>query len=335
MKMITVEEHFMSKKVNDKIKEIMIKSGNVNESMFNYIDNFMNNSLISNLGEERIAYMDKVGIDSQVIGYGNNPPMNLKGEDAVELCRIANDELFQATQKYPGRFYGYAQIPVDVPDEAVKEMERCVKELGFVGVMIQGTFQGHFLDEERFYPIFEKAVELDIPIYFHPGELSENIINEYYKGKWSPMVTNTFSTYGIGWHYDVGVHVLRLILAGILDKLPNLKIVIGHWGEMIPYYFDRLDMGLNQHITGLQHKISYYFKNNVYTNPSGMFFKDDMDFCLKVMGKEHILWAQDYCYLSNEFVNTDNVKTYLEEYDIDDETKEMIAYRNAEQLFKI
>ena len=261
MKIITVEEHFMSKRVNDKIKEIMIKQGNVNESMFNYIDNFMNTSLISNLGEERIAYMDKVGVNTQIIGYGNNAPMNLKGQEAVELCKMANDELYEATKKYPGRFYGYAQIPVDVPEEAVKEMERCVKELGFVGVMICGIFHGHFLDEEKFYPIFEKAVELDIPIYLHPGEVSQNIRNEYYTGNWSPMVTNTFATYGIGWHYEVGIHVIRLILAGILDKLPNLKIIIGHWGETIPYYFDRLDMALNQHLTGLQHRISYYFKN--------------------------------------------------------------------------
>lgn len=123
MKIITVEEHFMSKKVNDKIKEIMIKQGKINESMFNYIDNFMNTSLISNLGDERIAYMDKVGIDSQVIGYGNNPPMNLKGKDSIELCRIANDELYEATKKYPGRIYGYATLPVDVPEEAVKELE--------------------------------------------------------------------------------------------------------------------------------------------------------------------------------------------------------------------
>ena len=335
MKIITVEEHFMSRKVNEKIKEIMIKNGDVNPSMFNYIDNFVENSLITNLDEKRIAYMDKVGVDAQVVGYGNNPPMNLSKKESVELCKLANDELYNATKKYPGRFYGYATIPVDDPKEAVKEIERCIKKLGFVGVMIQGSFQGHFLDEKRFFPIFEKCAELDVPMYFHPGGVGQNITNAYYKGDWSDEVTRTFSGYGIGWHYDVGVHIVRLILAGILDKLPNLKIIIGHWGELIPYYFDRLDMGLNQYVTGLKHPISYYFKNNIYTNPSGMFFKDDMDFCLKTMGADHILWGQDFCYLNNQFVNTDNVRSFLEEYDIDAESKEKIAHINAEKLFKI
>ena len=335
MRVITVEEHYMSRKVNDRIKDMMIKEGNVNQSMFDYIDNFMNSSLISNIGDERIAYMDKVGIDSQVIGYGNNTPMQVRGKESVELCKIVNDEIYEASKKYPGRIYGYATLPVDMPEDAAVELTRCVKELGFVGVMTCGTFHGHFLDEERFYPILEKCAELDVPIYIHPGELSGNIIESYYKGDWAPMVTNTFATYGIGWHYEVGIHAVRLIVAGILDKLPNLKIIIGHWGEMMPYYFDRMDMGLNQHVTGLKHPISYYFKNNIYTNPSGMFFKDDMDFCLKTMDNSHIMWAQDYPYLSNEFVNTDNVRTYLEEYDIDSETIEKIAHINAEKLFKI
>ncbi len=335
MKIITVEEHFMSKRVNDRIKEMMLKQGDVNLSMYNYVDNFVENSLITNLDEKRIAYMDKVGVDAQVVGYGNNPPMSISGHDAVELCRLANDELYEAIQKYPGRFYGYATIPVGEPKEAVKEIERCVKELGFVGVMVQGTYQGHFLDEKRFLPIFEKCAELDIPMYFHPGAVNDNVYNAYYKGDWSDNVTRTFSGYGLGWHYEVGVHIVRLILAGVLDRLPNLKIIIGHWGELMPYYFDRMDMGLNQFVTGLKHPISYYFKNNIYTNPSGMFFKDDMDFCLKTFGADHILWGQDFCYLNNEFVNTDNVKSFLEEYDIDKETKEKIAHGNAEKLFKI
>ncbi len=335
MKIITVEEHFMSKKVNEEMKELMKKQGDFNPSMFAYVDNFVEHSLITNLDEKRIAYMDKVGVDAQVVGYGNNPPMNLSKEDAIKLCKLANDELYEAIKKYPGRFYGYATIPVDEPEEAVKEIERCINELGFVGVMIQGTFQGHFLDEKRFFPIFEKCAELDVPMYFHPGAVNPNVTKAYYNGDWSEDVTRTFSGYGIGWHYEVGVHIVRIILAGILDKLPNLKIIIGHWAELMPYYFDRMDMGLNQYITKLKHPISYYFKNNIYTNPSGMFFKDDMDFCLKTMGADHILWGQDFCYLNNEFVNTDNVRSFLEEYDIDEQSKEKIAHGNAEKLFKI
>ena len=335
MKLITVEEHFMSKKVNDRIKELMLARGDLNPAMFDFVDAFVNRSLICHLDDERIAYMDRVGVDTQIVGYGNNPPMNLSGEMSVELCRMANDELYEATQKYPGRFYGYAQLPVDIPEAAVRELERCVKELGFVGVMVCGTFQGHFLDEERFFPILKKCAELDVPLYLHPGEVGKSVTDAYYAGDWSPAVTRTFAGYGIGWHYEAGVHALRLILAGVLDKLPGLKLILGHWGELMPYYFDRMDMGLNQHITGLAHPISYYFKQNVYTNPSGMFFRDDMDFCLKLLGPDHILWGQDFCYLNNDQVNTDNVRIYLEEYGLDDNILEQIAHRNAEKLFHL
>lgn len=335
MKIICIEEHFISKKVNDRIKDVMVSQWIVNESMFNYIDNFMNNSLISNIWDERIAYMDKVGVDTEIVWYGNNSPMFIKWDEAVELCRMANDELYAATKKYPGRFYGYATLPIDNVSESVKELERCVKELWFVGVLTWWILDWEFFDNERFFPIFEKCVELDVPFYIHPWIIKKEVMKEYYQWNWSPMVANNFSWYGIWWHYEVWVHVLRIILAWILDKLPNLKIIIGHRWELLPYYFDRLDMWLNPQQTWLQHPISYYFKNNVYTNPSGMYFKDDMDFCLKVMGKNHILWWQDFPYLNNEFTNADNVKTYLEEYDIDSETKEMIAYKNAEKLFKI
>ena len=334
MKVITVEEHFVSKKANEKVKEIMLKKHLASESMFTY-DGFMNNSMICNLDDKRIAYMDEVGIDSQVIGYGNNNPMNVGGDESVELCKMVNDELYEATKKYKGRFYGYAQLPFDKVDEAVKELERCIKELGFVGVLVNGTFQGHFFDEERFFPILKKCEELDVPIYLHPSEIIKNVQDAYYTGNWKPNVTLTFAGYGIGWHYEVGVHALRMILSGTLDKLPNLKFIIGHWGELLPYYFDRLDMGLNMMTTELKHEVSYYLKNNFYTNPSGMFFKDDMDFCIKTMGVDHILWGEDFCYLNSVPNHKEDTRDFLKNYDIDEESKNKIAYKNAEKLFKI
>ena len=335
MKIITVEEHYMSKKANDRIKDLMIKKGKIDQNMINYVDYFMNNSLISNLGDERIEIMDKERVDAQVVGYGNFPPSNVCGDESVELCQLVNDELYEATKKYKGRFYAYAQLPFDKVDESVKELERCIKELKFVGVMFNGTLDGKFLDDERFFPIFKKCEEFDVPVYLHPGTVEKNISDAYYAGKWGQGVTMTFAGYGIGWHYEVGVHAIRMILSGIFDKLPNLKFVIGHWGELLPFYFDRLDMGLNLKTTGLKHEMSYYLKNNFYTNPSGMFFKDDMDFCIKTMGVDHILWGEDFCYLSGIPNHIGQVSDFLNHYDIDKESKNKIAYKNAEKLFKI
>lgn len=332
MKIITVEEHFMSKEVNDEYNKFIKSTTELEKTNFNFVNNFVNKGEITNLSDERIAFMDENGVDIQIVGYGNNSPMRLtKEQRAVELCKKANDELYNATVKYKGRIYGYATIPVCDAEEAVKELDRCVKELNFKGLMVNGGFEKYFLDDERFYPIFEKCSELDIPIYLHPAELSGEILDRYYLGSWNLQAANVFAGFGIGWHYDTAMHLMRIILSGMFDKLPNLKIIVGHWGELLPFYFDRMNFALTPNLTGLKHDIKYYFDNNIYTNPSGMFFKDDFDFILKTFKKENILWGQDYPY----GVNDKSVKTFLEEYDLDNETKEMIAYKNTEKLFKI
>lgn len=332
MKIITVEEHFMVKEINDSFNEVIKPKDEFDKNQLNFVNMFVGKGQITDIDDQRIKFMDENGIETQVIGYGNNSPMHISKEDgAGKLCKLANDKLAEACKKYPGRFYGYATLPVDDVEESVKELERCVKELGFVGVMFNGPFQGHFLDEERFYPIFEKTAELDVPVYLHPTEVSKDLRDYYYSGSWNERTTNVFSGFGIGWHYDTAMHLMRFILSGIFDKLPNLKMIVGHWGELLPFYFDRMDEHLSTAVTGLNNNIKYYFENNVYTNPSGIWSKDDFDFVLKTFPKEHILWAQDYCYGVNDI----RVKTFLEEYNIDDETKELIAYKNSEKLFKI
>lgn len=332
MKIITVEEHFMVKEINNKFNEIIKSKDDFDKNQLDFVNIFVDKEIITDIGDKRIAFMDENGIDAQIIGYGNNSPMHISKENgAVQLCKLANDKLAAACKKYQGRLYGYATLPVDDIKESVKELERCIKTLGLVGVMFNGPFEGHFLDDERFYPIFEKAEELDIPIYLHPTEVSKELRDYYYSGSWNARTTNVFSGFGIGWHYDTAMHLMRFILSGIFDKLPNLKMIVGHWGELLPYYFDRMDEHFRTEITGLKHNIKFYFKNNIYTNPSGIWSKDDFDFVLKTFDKGHILWAQDYPYGVNDI----RVKKFLEEYNIDDETREMIAHKNAEKLFNI
>lgn len=332
MKIITVEEHFMSKEVNDRYNEIVKPKTKLEKANFEFVNNFVNKGEVTNLSDERIKFMDENGVDIQIVGYGNNSPMHLKKEDgAVDLCKKANDELFEATEKYKGRIFGYATLPICDSEEAVKELERCINQLDFRGLMLNGGFEGHFLDEEKFYPIFKKCEELDIPVYLHPTEVFEEVSNKYYVGSWNMQTANIFAGYGIGWHYDTAIYLLRLILSGIFDKLPTLKVIVGHWGELLPFYLDRMNFAFNLNITGLKHDIKYYFNKNIYTNPSGMFFKDDFDFVLKTFNKENILWGQDYPY----GINDKTVKTFLDEYKLDDDIKKMIGYKNAEKLFKI
>ena len=191
------------------------------------------------------------------------------------------------------------------------------------------------MDDPKFYPILEKCAELDVPLYVHPGIVSPDIQKLYYQGNWSPQVANHFAGYAIGWHYDTGVNVMRMILAGILDKLPNLKIIAGHWGEGLPFYFDRIDLGLPTKLTGLKHKVSWYFQHQIYTDPSGMFFRNDMEFTVKTMGANQVMWAQDFPYLNGTFDQINDVRPFIINSDLLPEDIEKITHKNAEKLFPL
>ena len=332
MKIIAVEEHFTVKDVNDLYTKVLPGDNEMQKAYSKRNAKLASDGVLTDLGESRLAAMDRSGIDVQIIGYADNTPSQLLGEEgAVEQCRAVNDYLHEGISKYPDRLYGYATLPVDDPAAAVTELSRCVNELGFKGWMINGPFRGEFMDSERFLPIFEKAAELDVPVYIHPGEVKGEIVDRYYSGSWNMMTAITFAGYGIGWHYDTGMHLMRLILSGIFDKLPDLKIIVGHWGETLPYFLDRMNSALRPEVTGLAHDMKYYFWNNVYTNPSGMFFENDFDFCLKTLNPDHILWGQDYPFVPN----AENAASFLEEYDLDAETKEKIAHGNAERIFRL
>lgn len=331
-KLIAVEEHFMLENVDCLYNQISMSSvkDSIRISKAQFIADFVAKGEITEVGEKRLAYMDAKGIDIQILSYGNNSPMSLNAEDAIPLCKLVNDELASLCKKAPKRFYGFATLPVADISASVSELERCVNELKFKGIMLNGTYGGHFFDEYRFYPIFERAASLNIPVMIHPGEVDTAVSKHYYQGIWSSNVTNIFGGHGIGWHYDCGMQYIRMILSGIFDRLPGLTLICGHWGETLPYYFNRLDTTLTPSVTGLCHEISYYFKNNMYLTPSGMFFDDDLLFCLDKVGANRILWATDYPYCKPE-----NSKDYLASLPISLEQKEKIAHINAECLFDI
>ena len=330
MKIITVEEHFMCKAVNDWYAQVRPGETEMQKAYSKRNAALAAQGVLTDLGEGRFAAMDAGGVAVQVIGYGDNAPMQLrKDEGAVKYCEMANDCLHEGIRANPDRLRGYATLPVDDPDAAVTELTRCVQELDFAGWMINGPFNGEFLDEARFFPIFEKAAELGIPVYLHPGEVKGEIIDRYYTGSWNLAAATAFAGYGIGWHYDTGMHLMRLILSGIFDKLPPLRVIVGHWGELLPYYLERMNGVLRPNVTGLKQDIRHYFWHNVYTNPSGMYDANLFDFCLKTLNPEHILWGQDYPFVAN----AGNAADFLERHAPDAALREQIAHGNAERLF--
>ena len=328
-RLITVEEHYNSAAIDQKIKEIYEQRAKEGKAVTKLV--FGHNAPgVKELGPERIAYMDAHGVDAQVISYASAIPATLDPVDiAVELCQAVNNEMVKKASAYPNRFYIFAHLPLGDGNAGAKELERCVKELGCVGAMIMGHYHDLPYDDPHYFPIFAKAQELDVPIYLHPGNVSPIIVEKYYQGAWSKQTTALFSMFGVGWHYDVGMQVVRMMLAGVFDKLPNLKIMLGHWGELVSFYMYRMDE-VPMSVTGLKKNMSDYFKQNIYVNPSGMLYGDQFRYCLATFGVDHITWGEDYPYRQKE-----DIRTFLENFDLPAADKEKIAHGNVEKIMHL
>jgi uncharacterized protein len=239
-----------------------------------------------------------------------------------------NDQLAAVVAAHPDRFAGFATLPTPDPKAAAAELERAVRQLGFKGAMINGRAgDNRFLDDPRFSPILEKAETLDVPIYIHPTWASKAVRDDYYGG-FDPDTSARFACAGWGWHVETGIHALRMILAGILDRYPRLQIILGHWGELIPFYLSRLDQ-LHE-FKHLKRRMSDYFLQNFYVTPSGMYTIPPLLLTLETIGADRIMYSVDYPYVIDE-----HARTFLENAPISHADNEKIAHGNAERVLKI
>jgi uncharacterized protein len=281
--------------------------------------------VLTDLDEGRIADMDKNGITMQVLS--NLTTQQVPADVAVDLVRSANDTLAGAVQRHPDRFAAFAALPTTVPDAAAAELERCVGDLGFVGTMIMGRTEGDFLSAERFDPILATAARLGVPIYLHPALPTRVTSADNYEAGLDPLVAARFATAGWGWHTETGIHFLHLVLSGVFDRYPTLQVILGHWGEVVPWFIYRLDEGLPPRATKLERTISDYIRQNSYYTPAGMFTEPHLRFCLDVLGPERMIFSVDYPFAAN-----DGALDFLLRADLPESTKEDIAHRNAERL---
>ncbi len=284
--------------------------------------------LLSDIGTGRVAEMDKHGIDMQVLSC-SNPPQDTPAAEEIDLTRKANDRLAEAVRANPSRFGGFASLPWQHPEAAAEELERAVKELGFVGSMLLGRPGNTFLDDPRFDPILAKSSELGVPIYIHPGYPLPQVQDPYYGGL-GTQVTARLSLFGWGWHNEAGVQLLRMMLSKKFDQFKKLQVISGHWGEMIPFFLQRLDDSIPQEVTGLSRTITETFKQHVFVTPSGMLNQPHFEFIHKVIGADRILYSVDYPYLTLA-----GARRFLETLPVSQEDKEMIAHGNAEALFQL
>lgn len=280
---------------------------------------------LDDLGDQRLADMDAGGIDIQVISHGAPGTEQIEPADAIELAREANDYLATSIAPHPNRFAAFATLPTAAPAQAADELERTVSEHGFVGALINGHVRGRFLDDRFFWPIFERAERLSLPIYLHPTPPPPAVRDAYYGGL-PPQVAQTLSTAGWGWHVDTGLHVLRLIVGGVFDEYPGLQMIIGHMGEALPFLLARSSRVLRQQ-AGLTRPLEDYVAANFHFTTSGMFTYPPLTCLLEVVGADRVMFSVDYPYSSNA-----EGREFVLGAPISEADREKVGFANAARL---
>jgi predicted TIM-barrel fold metal-dependent hydrolase len=284
---------------------------------------------LADLGERRLAAMDAAGIDLQVISHTTPGVQTIDAETAVRLARDANDRLAGAIASHPDRFAGFATLPTQAPEVAADELERAVGELGFKGAMINGHTGGRFLDDRSFDVVLDRAERLGVPLYLHPTEPVQAVREAYYEG-FAPEAGWFLSAAAWGWHTETGLHVLRMVLAGVFERHPGLQLIVGHMGEMLPFMLARIDDNLPPRVTGLERLPSEYILSHVHVTTSGLFTLPPLLCTLMVFGVERVMFSVDWPYAPNE-----PGRRLLESAPVSPGDLERIAHGNAERLLSL
>jgi predicted TIM-barrel fold metal-dependent hydrolase len=241
-----------------------------------------------------------------------------------------NDYLAAAIGRHPGRFAGFATLPTPDPAASVSELTRAVRELGFVGASINGHTLGRYLDDEFFWPILECAQELGVPIYLHPAVPPASVVEQVYSGNLSAQVAQRFASGGWGWHIETAQHLIRMILSGVFDRFPGLQIMVGHFGEALPFMMGRLELVFPPQLTGLNRQVGDYLRDNVYYTFSGFTWTPPFLDLLLQVGADRILFSADYPY-----AKLADATVFLASAPVSDADREKIAHGNAERLLDL
>jgi uncharacterized protein len=320
MRTITLEEHFASPRFLDgpgrELKEKALKFRGPAATLLEQL---------CDLGDKRIAEMDDAHIDMQILSLTSPGTEQLEVAEAKAFAREANDYLADAVRSHPTRFGGFATLPTADPSAAAAELERTIRDYGFKGAVINGHVQGRYLDDKFFWPIFERAEALHVPIYLHPTPPPKPVIEASYGG-FAPIVTDLFAGPGWGWHIETAIHVIRIVLGGTFDRYPGLQLVVGHMGETLPFMLQRLDV-MPMAMTRLSRPISSYLRENIHYTFSGFNFTPTFLDLLLQVGVDRIMFSADYPYSSMS-----QARAFLDQLPVSSADRERIAHGNAERL---
>ena len=252
---------------------------------------------LESLGELRLKAMDKAGIDLQVLSHGAPATQRLEAPDAVPLARRVNDRLAETVRANPDRFAGFAALPTADPASAADELDRAVSELGLKGAMVHGLCNGVFFDDRRFWPIFERAQRLGVPIYLHPALPHPVVVEAYYRdyAKSYPSILNA----GWGFTVETATQGIRIVLSGVLDAYPDVKLILGHMGEGLPFSLWRIDQALSREGN---RKVSFReaFQRHFWITTSGNFSTPALMCSIAELGVDRILFSVDWPYVEND-----------------------------------
>jgi 5-carboxyvanillate decarboxylase len=278
------------------------------------------------LEAQRLADMDRHGVEMHLLSLTAPGVQMFDADTGTALAIVANDRLAEVVRRHPRRYAALASFAPQDPRRAVKEMERASKTLKLSGFIVNSHTNNEYLDQPRYWPILEAAEALDAPLYIHPRAPSD--------GMAAPFADYRMESAAWGYGVETGTHAVRLMLSGVLDRFPKLKIVIGHMGEALPFWMWRLDFmaapGARAASRANQLKPSEYFRRNFAITTSGVEDPLALRYCMDKLGVDNIMWAIDYPYQP-----TGPAVAFIESAPMSETDRAKIAHQNAERIFRI
>ncbi|MCU1421165.1 MAG: amidohydrolase 2 [Microbacteriaceae bacterium] len=317
MKVIAIEEHMLPRDIVESAGiDLGLRAGN-------------RAAALDDVGEGRLRIMDEAGIDIQVLSALGYFVQDQPAARSAEVSRQLNDRLAEVVAAHPERFRAFASLPVSDASASADELTRSVEELGFVGAMIHGQTHGVFLDHPSVRPILAAAERLDVPIYLHPAPPPAAVVETYYEGL-DPAVAACLSTSGWGWHSETAMHVLRMVASGVFEQLPDLKLIVGHMGEGLPFHLDRIENMLTPVVKGNSLTVAETLRRNLHLTTSGYNSDAPLVCAISAFGVDRVMFSVDH-----PFADSAKATAYLGKAPVSPGDLEKIAHGNAEALLGI
>ncbi len=281
---------------------------------------------LQDFGEKRISIMDQHGIDFVVLSLAG-PGVQVEKDAALAIKRSksANDFLAAEIQKRPTRYGGFAHLPMQDPTAAANELERCIRDLGFQGAMINGQTNGEYLDRDKYSVFWERVASLEAPIYLHPGNpVDRPAMYGDHPELWGPVCS---------WAFETATHALRLVFGRVFERYPKARLILGHMGETLPLNLWRFDSRWpisHRGSMALAEPPSFYIKRNIAITTSGVCSDTSLRCALEAMGNDNVMFSVDY-----PFEKTELAAQFIENSKIGESDRTKVAYENARRIMHI